>query len=165
MDAECYSCHAPVAAGLEKPPPSGDRWLRPEDPNRRLPSRSHATVAAGVEKPPPSGDRWLRPVDPNRRLPSRCKAPVAARTLAFRMDRWRERSLKHQRCRPKECSSVKRKVACCSSKLHASHSQTLTCKRRRCQLLHRIVVSHIRGPSGIIVGRGLVHRSRTIQPF
>ena len=41
--------------------------------------------------------------DPNRRLPSRCKAPVAARTLAFRMDRWRERSLKHQRCRPKEC--------------------------------------------------------------
>jgi hypothetical protein len=103
MDAECYSCHAPVAAGLEKPPPSGDRWLRPEDPNRRLPSRSHATVAAGVEKPPPSGDRWLRPVDPNRRLPSRCKAPVAARTLTFRMDRWRERSLKHQRCRPQEC--------------------------------------------------------------
>jgi hypothetical protein len=77
MDAECYSCHAPVAAGLEKPPPSGDRWLRPEDPNRRLPSRSHATVAAGVEKPPPSGDRWLRPVDPNRRLPSRSHAPVA----------------------------------------------------------------------------------------
>jgi len=70
--------------------------------------------------------------DPNRRLPSRCKAPVAARTLTFRRDRWRERSLKHQRCRPKECASVNRKAVCCSSKLHASHSQTRTHHRSRC---------------------------------
>jgi hypothetical protein len=62
----------------------------------------------------------------------------------FRMDRSREQSLKHQTCRLKECASVMRKVACNSSKLHASHSQTLTHKRRWCQLLHRSVVSYIR---------------------
>jgi hypothetical protein len=32
MDAERYSAKAPVGAELERPPPSGDRWLRPVDP-------------------------------------------------------------------------------------------------------------------------------------
>jgi hypothetical protein len=31
MGAKRYSCQAPVGAGLERPPPSGDRWLRPVD--------------------------------------------------------------------------------------------------------------------------------------
>ncbi len=29
-------CQAPVGVGLKRPPPSGDRWLRPVDPNRLL---------------------------------------------------------------------------------------------------------------------------------
>jgi hypothetical protein len=78
IGAKRHSCQAPVVAGLERPPPSGDRWLRPVDPNRRLPSRSHAPVVTGLDRLPPSGDRWLRPVDPNRLLPSRCKATVEA---------------------------------------------------------------------------------------
>jgi hypothetical protein len=78
MDAERYSAQAPVGARLERPPPSGDRWLGPVDPNRGLPSRSHAPVVTGLDRLPPSGDRWLRPVDPNRLLPSRCKATVEA---------------------------------------------------------------------------------------
>ena len=86
-DAECLSCQAPVAAGLDDSKPG------------RL---------------------------------DRCLASVAARTMTFRMDRSRERSLKHQTCRPKECASVNRKVACSSSKLHASHSQTRTHHRSRC---------------------------------
>jgi hypothetical protein len=61
MDAERYSAQAPVGARLERPPPSDDRWLRPVDPNRRLPSRSHAPVVTGLDRLPPSGDRWLRP--------------------------------------------------------------------------------------------------------
>ncbi len=119
MDAECLSCQAPVAAGLERPPPSGDRWLRPVDSNRLLPSRYLAPGAAGLDDSKPG------------RL-DRCKASVAPRTMTFRMDRSRERSLKHQTCRPKECASVNRKVACCSSKLHASHSHKRTHHRSRC---------------------------------
>ncbi len=118
-DAECLLCQAPVAAGLERPPPSGDRWLRPVDSNRLLPSRYLAPGAAGLDDSKPG------------RL-DRCKASVAPRTMTFRMDRSRERSLKHQTCRPKECASVDRKVAYCSSKLHASHSQTRTHHRSRC---------------------------------
>ncbi len=37
MDAECHSCQAAAAAGLERPPPSGDRVATPEEPNRLLP--------------------------------------------------------------------------------------------------------------------------------
>ena len=55
VDAECHSCQAPVAVGLKRPPPSGDRWLRPVDPNRLVPgTRWGATMATGW-KPIP---RW-----------------------------------------------------------------------------------------------------------
>ena len=40
-------CQAAVGAGLERPPPSGDRWLRTVDPNRLLPSRCEAPAVAG----------------------------------------------------------------------------------------------------------------------
>ena len=46
MDAECHACQAAAAAGQERPPPSGDRWLRPVDPNRLLPG----TRWGGVRK-------------------------------------------------------------------------------------------------------------------
>ena len=58
-------CQAAAAAGLERPPPSGDRWLRRWT---RIVC-CQARVGAGLERPPPSGDRWLRPVDPNRLVP------------------------------------------------------------------------------------------------
>ena len=50
VDAECHSCQAAAAAGLERPPPSGDRWLRTVDPNRLLPSWCEAAVAAARTK-------------------------------------------------------------------------------------------------------------------
>jgi hypothetical protein len=43
-------CQAAAAAGLERPPPSGDRWLRTVDPNRLLPSRCEAAAAAARTK-------------------------------------------------------------------------------------------------------------------
>ena len=43
-------CQAAVATGLERPPPSGDRWLRTVDPNRLLPSRCEAAAAAARTK-------------------------------------------------------------------------------------------------------------------
>ena len=43
-------CKAAVGVGLERPPPSGDRWLRPVDPNCLLPSRCEAVVAAARTK-------------------------------------------------------------------------------------------------------------------
>ena len=56
---------APVGAELERPPPSGDRWLRSVDPNRLLPSRCKATIEAGLDASKPG------------RL-YRCRASVAA---------------------------------------------------------------------------------------
>jgi hypothetical protein len=38
-------CQASAAAGLEKPPLSGDRWLSAGDPNRLLPGRLVRPVA------------------------------------------------------------------------------------------------------------------------
>jgi len=43
-------CQAAVGAGLERPSPSGDRWLRTVDPNRLLPSRCEAAAAAARTK-------------------------------------------------------------------------------------------------------------------
>jgi hypothetical protein len=43
-------CQAAFGAGLERPPPSGDRWLRTVDPNCLLPSRCEAVVAAARTK-------------------------------------------------------------------------------------------------------------------
>jgi hypothetical protein len=91
VDAECHSCQAAAAAGLERPPPSGDRVATPEEPNRLLLGTRWGAAMVTGWKPIPR--LWCRDGDRLEAYPTvvvsrylDCKIWELAEDLSLAMD-------------------------------------------------------------------------------